>query len=60
MKFVCDDIKQEYYWKNDNDEKLSPIFDYEADAIQWRDRQRLSDQMRFSPPFQKEDKKGDT
>lgn len=40
MKLLCDDYKQVYVWVNDlneNDE-LSPRFDYEEDAITWKER----------------------
>lgn len=40
MRLICDDYQQVYVWVEDHDEniELSPHFDYEADAIQWRDR----------------------
>lgn len=40
MRLLCDDIDQIYVWVDDLDEnvELSPRFDYEEDAIQWRDR----------------------
>lgn len=40
MKLLCDDLQQIYVWVEDLDEniELSPHFDYEEDAIQWRDR----------------------
>lgn len=40
MKLLCDDYLQTYVWVEDFDEniELSPHFDYEDDAIQWRDR----------------------
>ncbi len=40
MRLFCDDIQQIYVWVEDHDEniELSPHFDYEEDAIQWRDR----------------------
>lgn len=40
MKLICDDYQQVYVWVEDHDEniELSPHFDYEEDAIQWRDR----------------------
>lgn len=40
MRLLCDDYMQTYVWVEDSDEniELSPHFDYEEDAIQWRDR----------------------
>lgn len=40
MKLICDDYNQVYVWVEDLDEdmQLSPCFDYEEDAIAWRDR----------------------
>ena len=40
MRLILDDYNQIYVWVDDNDEndELSPHFDYEEDAIQWRDR----------------------
>ena len=41
MKLLCDDINGIYVWVGANDNEiveLSPHFDYEEDAIQWRDR----------------------
>lgn len=40
MRLLCDDIDQIYVWVDDLDEnvELSPRFDYEEDAVQWRDR----------------------
>lgn len=40
MKLLCDDFNEIYVWVEDNDEdiELSPHFDYEEDAIRWRDR----------------------
>lgn len=42
MKLLCDDIQGIYVWVEDHDEKieLSPHFDYEDDAIVWRDRMK--------------------
>lgn len=42
MKLLCDDIEQTYFWVDDLDEniELSPKFDYEEDAIQWKDRMK--------------------
>lgn len=42
MKLLCDDIDQTYFWVDDLDEniELSPKFDYEEDAIQWKDRMK--------------------
>lgn len=38
MKLLCDDKKQSYFFVDDEDESilLSPMFDYEEDAIQWK------------------------
>jgi hypothetical protein len=40
MKLIPDDYNQVYVWVDDNDEneELSPHFDYEEDAIQWYKR----------------------
>lgn len=40
MRLISDDILQIYVWVEDLDEnvELSPHFDYEEDAIQWRNR----------------------
>ena len=40
MRLILDDYNQVYVWVDDlnENEELSPHFDYEADAIQWRDR----------------------
>jgi hypothetical protein len=40
MKLLCDDIQQVYVWVEDHDDniELSPHFDYEEDALMWRDR----------------------
>ena len=40
MKLLCDDYRQVYVWVDDLDEddELSPCFDYEEDAIQWKER----------------------
>jgi hypothetical protein len=40
MKLLSDDIDQVYVWVEDHDEniELSPHFDYEEDAILWKDR----------------------
>lgn len=40
MQLLCDDIQGIYVWVEDHDEniELSPHFDYEEDAIQWRNR----------------------
>lgn len=39
MKLKCDDIQQVYVWIDDHTDtiELSPHFDYEEDALQWRD-----------------------
>lgn len=40
MRLICDDIDQVYFWVEDADEniELSPHFDYEEDAIEWKRR----------------------
>lgn len=40
MKLINDDYNDCWVWVEDNDEnqELSPHFDYEEDAVQWRDR----------------------
>jgi hypothetical protein len=40
VRLILDDYNQVYVWVDDlnENEELSPHFDYEADAIQWRDR----------------------
>lgn len=47
MRLLNDDYAQIYVWVDDSNEdlELSPHFDYEEDALQWRDRmkQELSD-----------------
>ena len=42
MKLILDDYNGVYVWVDDLDEneELSPHFDYEEDAIQWQDRMR--------------------
>jgi len=42
MKLIADDIDQVYFWVDDQDEnvELSPKFDYEEDAIEWRERMK--------------------
>lgn len=37
MRLICDDYNQIYVWVDDKDEneELSPHFDYEEDALQW-------------------------
>ncbi len=42
MKLLADDYNEIYVWVDDEDEnlQLSPSFDYEEDAIQWRDRMK--------------------
>jgi hypothetical protein len=43
MKLLLDDHKQVYVWVDDfnEDDKLSPWFDYEEDALQWADRVKI-------------------
>lgn len=40
MKLLLDDYNQVYVWVDDHnqDEELSPSFDYEEDALQWAER----------------------
>ena len=40
MKLICDDYNEVYVWVDDANEnvELSPHFDYEEDAIEWRRR----------------------
>ncbi len=40
MRLICDDYNQIYVWVEESDEniELSPHFDYEEDALEWRDR----------------------
>jgi len=40
MKLLQDDYNQIYVWVDDNDEniELSPHFDYEEDALAWKER----------------------
>ena len=40
MKLLQDDYNQIYVWVDDDDEniELSPHFDYEEDAIAWKER----------------------
>jgi hypothetical protein len=42
VRLILDDYNQVYVWVDDlnENEELSPHFDYEEDAIQWRDRMR--------------------
>ena len=42
MKLILDDYNQVYVWVEDLDEniELSPHFDYEEDAVEWRDRMK--------------------
>lgn len=39
MELICDDYNQVYVWvdNTDHNNELSPHFDYEDDALQWRD-----------------------
>ncbi len=38
MRLICDDFQNVYVWVEDHDEniELSPHFDYEEDAAQWK------------------------
>jgi len=40
MKLLLDDYNQVYVWVDDlnEDDHLSPCFDYEQDALQWANR----------------------
>ena len=40
MKLIADDTDQVYFWVDDYDEnlELSPKFDYEEDALEWKER----------------------
>ena len=42
MRLILDDYNQVYVWVDDvnENEELSPHFDYEEDAIQWQNRMR--------------------
>jgi hypothetical protein len=42
MKLLLDDYNQVYVWVEDLDEniELSPRFDYEEDAVEWRNRMK--------------------
>lgn len=42
MKLINDEYNDWWVWVEDNDEnqELSPHFDYEEDAVQWRDRMK--------------------
>lgn len=42
MKLLCDDLNQVYVWVDDYDEnnELSPHFDYEEDALAWQERMK--------------------
>ena len=42
MDLFVDDINQTYYWTDMNGNKISPSFDYEEDALQWK-QQELDD-----------------
>jgi hypothetical protein len=40
MILICDDYNEVYVWvdDDDHDHELSPHFDYEEDALEWRER----------------------
>jgi hypothetical protein len=42
MILIADDYNEVYVWVDEDnpDLELSPHFDYESDAIQWRDRMK--------------------
>jgi hypothetical protein len=42
MKLIEDEYNQVYIWvdEDNHDHELSPHFDYEEDAILWRDRMK--------------------
>ena len=48
MELISNDKQQVYYWVDDLKQQVSPAFDYEEDAIQWKDRkdQEREDQER--------------
>lgn len=41
MILFADDINQIYYWTDQNNVLLSPHFDYEEDAIEWKKKTEL-------------------
>jgi hypothetical protein len=42
MILICDDYNEIYVWVDDedHDHELSPHFDYEEDAIAWKERMK--------------------
>ena len=42
MQLICDDYNQVYVWveEDNHDLELSPRFDYEDDALEWRERMK--------------------
>jgi len=46
MKLLHDDFNQIYVWVDDfnEDDEISPHFDYEEDAIQWK--QRIEEELK--------------
>jgi hypothetical protein len=42
MILICDDYNEVYVWvdENDHDHDLSPRFDYEEDALEWKERMK--------------------
>lgn len=42
MILICDDYNEIYVWVDDSnhDIELSPHFDYEEDAIEWKERMK--------------------
>jgi hypothetical protein len=42
MTLILDDYNQVYVWVDDieHDHQLSPCFDYEEDALQWKERMK--------------------
>lgn len=38
MRLICNDKDQVYVWVDDEDDEMSPHFDYEEDAIVWKEK----------------------
>jgi hypothetical protein len=38
MRLICNDKSNQYYWVDANNVQRSPIFDYEQDALNWREQ----------------------
>jgi hypothetical protein len=41
MRLICNDRENRYYWVDANNVQRSPTFDYEADALNWRNQTNL-------------------